>query len=114
MGAESKCNCLPSLYGKAPANRLIFDALNAKEVRYMSNKVVAAMYKFVILEDYVELQAKLKTLCDAEGIKGTLLLAREGINGTVSGTRNAIDKLNAFFVSDGRFDGMSYKESFDE
>lgn len=80
----------------------------------MSNKVVAALYKFVVLDDYVELQSKLKTLCDAEGIKGTLLLAKEGINGTVSGTREAIDRLRAFLAEDGRFEGMSYKESFDE
>ena len=64
--------------------------------------VVAALYKFVTLEDYVELREPLlKVLLDND-IKGTLLLANEGINGTVSGTRGAIDNLLAWLRSDPR------------
>lgn len=80
----------------------------------MNQFVVAALYKFVRLPDYEEMVPRLKTFCDDIGLKGTLLLAAEGINGTVSGTREAIDHLHAFFAADGRFDGMSYKESFHE
>lgn len=80
----------------------------------MSQTVVAALYKFVILEDYIELAPRLKSLCDEFNIKGTLLLAREGINGTISGDRKGIDELLAFLTNDGRFEGLSYKESFDE
>src|SRR5690606_38620022 len=57
---------------------------------------------------------RLKILCDELGIKGTLLLAEEGINGTVSGSRDGIDALRAFLDADGRFDNLSYKESFYE
>ncbi len=39
------------------------------------------------------LQATLRDVCEAEGIKGTILIASEGINGTVSGTAGAIDAL---------------------
>lgn len=78
----------------------------------MSQIVVAAMYKFVKLPDYQELVPRLKELCDSLGVKGTLLLAEEGINGTVSGSREAIDGLGRFLNADGRFEGMSYKESF--
>lgn len=78
----------------------------------MSQIVVAALYKFVKLPDYEALVPRLKEFCDSLGIKGTLLLAEEGINGTVSGSRAAIDALAAFLKSDGRFDGLSYKESF--
>jgi len=78
----------------------------------MSQIVVAALYKFVKLPDYETLVPRLKTFCDEQGIKGTLLLAEEGINGTVSGTREAIDALRAFLDADGRFDNLSYKESF--
>lgn len=78
----------------------------------MSQIVVAALYKFVKLPDYQEIALRLKALCDELGIKGTLLLAEEGINGTVSGTREGIDKLGDFLRADGRFDNLSYKESF--
>lgn len=79
---------------------------------FMSQIVVAALYKFVKLPDYETLVPCLKTLCDQLGIKGTLLLAEEGINGTVSGSREGIDGLTAFLREDGRFDNLSYKESF--
>lgn len=80
----------------------------------MNQFVVAALYKFVRLPDYQEIVPKLKDFCNEIGLKGTLLLAAEGINGTVSGTREAIDKLHDYLLADSRFEGMSYKESFHE
>lgn len=80
----------------------------------MSSTVVAALYKFVSLPDYEALAPLLKAHCDAIGLKGTLLLAHEGINGTVAGTREAIDSLHDWLTKDSRFDGISYKESFFE
>lgn len=80
----------------------------------MTQVVVAALYKFVKLPDYETLVPRLKEVCDSLDIKGTLLLAEEGINGTVSGSRAGIDGLVAFLNADGRFAGLSYKESFYE
>ncbi len=77
----------------------------------MTMVTVAALYKFTALPDCAELRAQLQTLCEAQGIKGTLLLASEGINGTVAGTREAITALRAWLQADPRFDGMEYKES---
>jgi len=74
--------------------------------------VVAALYKFVSLPDYVALRDKLYQHMVLNKVKGTLLLAEEGINGTVCGTRDGIDALNRWLASDGRFEGLSYKESF--
>ena len=55
--------------------------------------VVAALYKFVSLPDFEALREPLlQTLLD-NGVKGTLLIAAEGINGTVSGSRAGIDGL---------------------
>ena len=54
----------------------------------MSNIVVAALYKFVSLEDVEALRLPLLEICQLNKIKGTLLLAREGINGTIAGTRD--------------------------
>lgn len=51
---------------------------------------VAALYKFTPFPDPEALRAPLLAACEAHGIKGTLLLAREGINGTIAGTDNAL------------------------
>jgi UPF0176 protein len=80
----------------------------------MSQTVVAALYKFVKLPDYETLVPLIKDECDRLDIKGTLLLAEEGINGTVSGSREGIDSLVAFLKADDRFENLSYKESFYE
>jgi len=80
----------------------------------MANIVVAALYKFVSLPDFEKIQPKLKALCLRKKIMGTLLLAKEGINGTVAGSREAIDALLDFFKADSRLHDLEYKESFAE
>src|SRR3954453_18848067 len=54
---------------------------------------VAALYRFAALPDYRAIQAPLQQLCTDLQIKGTLLLASEGINGTVAGDAKAVDAL---------------------
>ncbi|TJV11342.1 MAG: rhodanese-related sulfurtransferase [Mesorhizobium sp.] len=54
---------------------------------------VAALYKFAWLDNYQSLRAPLAAFCCGRGIKGTLLLAHEGINGTVAGSEAAIAAL---------------------
>lgn len=80
----------------------------------MSQIVVAAMYKFVSLPDFKEIREPLYDFCVENGIKGTLLLAHEGINGTVSGNREGIDALLAYLKSDERLVDITHKESFYE
>ena len=74
--------------------------------------VVAALYKFVQLPDYVSLRDALYDYMVENNVKGTLLLAEEGINGTICGSREGIDAVKAWLDADGRFAGLSYKESF--
>ncbi len=76
--------------------------------------VVAAMYKFVALPDYRELRAPLLDFCLSQEIKGTLLLAQEGVNGTVAGSRESIDALLGWFARDARLADIDHKESFDD
>jgi UPF0176 protein len=54
---------------------------------------VAALYKFARLDGFEALRAPLAAFCCGRGIKGTLLLAHEGINGTVAGNEDAIAAL---------------------
>ncbi len=52
---------------------------------------VAALYKFTPFEDTEAIQGPLDAVCRENGVKGTLLLAPEGINGTIAGPRAGID-----------------------
>jgi UPF0176 protein len=76
--------------------------------------VVAALYKFVTLEDFHELREPLLDACLAAGTRGTLLLAREGINGTIAGDRQGIDRVLAYLRSDPRLADLEHKESQDD
>lgn len=80
----------------------------------MSQYLVCALYKFVELDDYEAIQQPLLALLKSQDIKGTLLIAREGINGTVTGTQAAIDTMLAWFAKDERLTDISYKLSYDD
>lgn len=56
---------------------------------------VAALYRFAAFPDPAALRAPLLELCEAEGVKGTLLLATEGINGTIAGPPAGIERVVA-------------------
>ncbi len=80
----------------------------------MSKIVVCALYHFVILEDFESIKPPLLTVMEDNDIKGTLLLAREGINGTVSGSQQAINILLRWLKSDARFKQLVSKQSYDD
>jgi UPF0176 protein len=51
---------------------------------------VAAFYQFAALPDFRELRTPLREICTELKLKGSVLLAEEGINGTLAGTASAI------------------------
>jgi UPF0176 protein len=78
----------------------------------MSQIVVCALYKFVTLANYQQLRQPLFDVMDDNQVKGTLLLALEGINGTIAGSRLAIDKVLNWLRLDPRLAEIDCKESF--
>ncbi|NCZ63190.1 MAG: rhodanese-related sulfurtransferase [Cellvibrionales bacterium] len=74
--------------------------------------VVAALYRFVALPDFEDLRQPLLDLMIDSEVKGTLLLASEGINGTIAGSCAGIDRVLAWLQRDARFTGLEAKESF--
>lgn len=76
------------------------------------NLVVAAFYKFVPIPDGEALQAQLVPLCQQHGIRGTILLAPEGINGTIAGEREGILAVLGWLRTDPRWADLEVKESF--
>ena len=73
--------------------------------------VVAALYKFVKLQDCAAMRTPLLERCDKLGITGTLLLAAEGINGTIAGSRSSIDQILEYLRRDPRLADLEHKES---
>lgn len=73
--------------------------------------VVAAFYRFVHLPDFRQMRGPLLALCRINRLKGTLLLAEEGINGTLAGTRRGIDTILEYLRKDPRLAGLEHKES---
>lgn len=73
--------------------------------------IVRAFYHFVDFSDFAERRAEWIEVTRGLGLKGTILMASEGINSTISGTREAIDSFWSFLSSDPRFSNIEYKDS---
>ncbi len=76
--------------------------------------VVCALYKFVNLKNFRDLREPLQRTMEANHVRGTLLLAEEGINGTVASTREGIDTLLNWLNQDTRLRPIEYKESLSD
>ncbi len=74
--------------------------------------VVCALYKFVTLANYQDLRNPLHAEMEKLDIRGTLLLANEGINGTIAGTEQGIYQLLTWLKTDPRLNEIDYKLSF--
>ncbi len=82
----------------------------------MPKYLTAALYKFVSLPEYKALQVPIMDACKTHQIKGTLLLAEEGINGTIAGLPDDIQQVLNYLRTDplfsGKFADLEHKESF--
>ncbi len=75
---------------------------------------VVSFYKFVDLDGLPEIKVSLLSLCGENGVNGTFILAPEGINATVAGPRQGIERLVTYLESDPRLSGAHYKLSYNE
>lgn len=75
--------------------------------------VVCALYKFVQLDNFESLRQPLLDCMMSAEVKGTLLLAQEGINGTIAGNRKGIDTVLHFLQQQPALDQIVTKESYD-
>ena len=74
--------------------------------------LTAAFYKFVDLPDYAEMKPPLLAFCEAHGVKGMILLAREGINSTIAGAAADVHAVLAYLRADPRLADLEHKESY--
>ena len=80
----------------------------------VSQFLTAAFYKFVDLPDYAERRAPLLAFCEEHGVKGLILLAREGINSTIAGAPQDVHAVLNYLRRDPLLEDMQHKESFCE
>ncbi|MFD0982311.1 oxygen-dependent tRNA uridine(34) hydroxylase TrhO [Tropicimonas aquimaris] len=72
---------------------------------------IAALYHFTRFDNPDALRAPLKALCEAEGVRGSLLLAAEGINGTIAGPPDGVARVLAHIRTLPGCEGLEWKES---
>lgn len=77
-----------------------------------NNIVVAALYKFTRFDDYEDYRQPILDTMLSNDVKGTLLIASEGINGTISGTRLGIDNVLEYLRSIEAVGSFTFKESY--
>jgi UPF0176 protein len=78
----------------------------------MNNYLTAAFYKFVDLPDFAELKAPLLSQCEANEVKGIILLAAEGINSTIAGPADGVRAVLAYLKNDPRLADLQHKEAW--
>jgi UPF0176 protein len=85
--------------------------IHGKMIDQAVRVTIAAFYKFVDIDDTATLQRELRAFCAERDIKGTILLAREGINATISGPNADIAAVVNELRSDSRFANLTVKYS---
>jgi UPF0176 protein len=78
----------------------------------MNEIVISTFYQFFNFPNYVEEKEPLLDFCKSHSLKGTILIASEGMNSTISGTRTAIDQLYSHLRDHLQIRNLEYKESF--
>lgn len=78
----------------------------------MPQYLTASLYKFVDLPDFALMQSPLLDVCQQNQIKGTILLAQEGINGTIAGAAANVATVLEWLRSDPRLANLEHKESW--
>lgn len=74
--------------------------------------LIAAFYQFADFPEFDTWREPLRAVGEANDVRGSVLLASEGINGTVAGPRAGVETFLAYVRKDGRFTTMPHKESF--
>ncbi|XP_041027764.1 LOW QUALITY PROTEIN: rhodanese-like domain-containing protein 7 [Juglans microcarpa x Juglans regia] len=73
--------------------------------------VVVSFYKFAEFTDYAHMRTPLKKLCQELRVSGGIILAPEGINGSICGTRESVERVLGFIQNDDRLKVLRQVES---
>ncbi|KGP64305.1 hypothetical protein EP47_00185 [Legionella norrlandica] len=79
----------------------------------MKEIIIASFYKFVPLNDFESMREPILAKMNEIGIKGTILLAQEGVNGGFAGKEDQMNTFYHYLRSDSRFSDLNFKETYD-
>ncbi|MEE2819632.1 MAG: rhodanese-related sulfurtransferase [Planctomycetota bacterium] len=85
--------------------------MTAKTHNSPEDLLVVTFYLFALLEDYEAMQKPIELYCNERGVRGIILLAREGINSTIAGSKEGVLEVLDFLKEDERLAKLSWKES---
>ncbi|XP_077213295.1 rhodanese/Cell cycle control phosphatase superfamily protein [Tasmannia lanceolata] len=85
--------------------------LEAEDGSSNPSLIVVSFYKFADLPDHAEMRKPLKELCELERVSGGIILAPEGINGSICGTRESVERVLGFIQADKRLKSLRQIES---
>ena len=77
----------------------------------MTELLVATFYKFTTIADPAGLQEQIRSCCEPHGVRGIVLVAREGINATIAGEPTGVREVLERLRADPRFSDLTWKES---
>eukprot|EP00257_Ricinus_communis_P017372 XP_015575798.1 rhodanese-like domain-containing protein 7 isoform X1 [Ricinus communis] len=101
-----------STYGAAATPPVpILDTPELNDPNPLTSLVVVSFYKFADFPDHADMRKPLKELCERLRVSGGIILAPEGINGSICGTRESVEKVLDFIKSDDRLKGLRQMES---
>jgi UPF0176 protein len=98
-------------FGKSAIPRCMTEHLTLPRPETSGRFLVAALYHFAPFPGFAEFQDELQACCEDNGVKGTLLLAHEGINGTIAGSDQGIANVLAFLRARPELSGLEHKQS---
>jgi len=78
----------------------------------MTEFLTAAFYKFTLLDDFQDLRTPLLAVCEAHQVVGNILLAQEGVNGTIAGPALGVRAVLAWLRADARLASLEHKEAW--
>ncbi|KAK4734179.1 hypothetical protein R3W88_008440 [Solanum pinnatisectum] len=107
FSATGATNPVPILNTNASKN----EEVEASGLSSESQLVVVSFYKFADFPDHADLRKPLKELCEKLRVSGGIILAPEGINGSICGTRDSVESVLAFIQRDERLKGLRLVES---
>jgi UPF0176 protein len=85
-----------------------------RDIVWFMTATIAAFYKFIAIDEPEVLCAGISAACERFAIRGTVLIAAEGINATISGQNDAVEGFLTWLRSDPRFSGLAAKLSYAE
>ncbi|MDI9354653.1 MAG: rhodanese-related sulfurtransferase [Cyanobium sp. MAG06] len=82
-----------------------------QQVNNKNDFVIILYYKYANIDNPEMIMERERAVCNVLGLKGRIIVANEGINGTLEGDRESIEKYKSHILADKKFKGMNIKES---